>query len=305
MVVPLIAAAGLAVTASAPPAGNAYAAETEPAAATTGFGVLPPTPASPQEIRTPEAEPPADPLAQRPPADIGEGFVILDEGPLSIPELVFYAYRATEMQLAIDSPECGLPWHLVAAVGRLESDHADHGRTDVLGTLSTARTAPNGALGPMSLPAAVWERFPADGNADGAADPQNIFDATLAAGAWMCADGGSVKDPEGQARAVALFDSSPEYLANVREWSTAYEQGARVAPAAPVAVPVPPTVAPAPVPAVPVPTNEAAAPAPAAEPEPVAPAAEPEPAADPAQLPELPDLPGLSELSCLLTGSCE
>ncbi|MGX6511458.1 hypothetical protein [Rhodococcus sp. SJ-2] len=260
IVVPLLAAAGFAATASAP-APSGAAADLEPAhtAAVRNVGVLPAEPATPQAMRNPSAATgdPTDPLSQTPPAMPGDGFAILGDGPLAIPELVFYAYRAAEMQLAINSPECGLSWHLLAAIGRLESNHADNGRTDVLGTLAAARTTPDGRVGPMQLPAGAWERFPSDGNADGVTDPQNVFDATLAAGAWACADGAPARDEAGEARVAAMFDPSPEYLANVQKWSAAYKKGAEVAPAVPA---VPPTAAPTP-PVVPMPTTDAAAPA--------------------------------------------
>jgi hypothetical protein len=260
LVVPLLAAAGFAATASAPaPSGASVDPAPTPTAAVREVGILPAEPATPQSMRSPSAVSgnPGDPLSQAPPAMPGDGFAILGDGPLAIPELVFYAYRAAEMQLAIDSPECGLPWHLLAAIGRLESNHADNGRTDVLGTLAAARTTPDGRLGPMQLPAAAWQRFPSDGNADGVTDPQNVFDATLAAGAWACAEGASARDGAGEARVAAMFNPSPEYLANVRTWSAAYKKGAEVSPAIPA---VPPTAVPTPA-AVPIPTADAAAPA--------------------------------------------
>ena len=260
LVVPLLAAAGFAATASTPaPSGASVDPVPTQTAVAQEVGILPAEPAAPQAMRSPSAVTgdPADPLAQTPPAMPGDGFAILGDGPLAIPELVFYAYRAAEMQLAINSPECGLPWHLLAAIGRLESNHAENGHTDVLGTLTAARTTPDGRVGPMQLPAGAWERFPSDGNADGVTDPQNVFDATLAAGVWACADGASARDEAGEARVAAMFNSSPEYLANVHKWSDAYKKGAEVAPAVPA---TPPTAVPAPA-AVPLPTADAAAPA--------------------------------------------
>ncbi|TCN55070.1 membrane-bound lytic murein transglycosylase B [Rhodococcus sp. SMB37] len=296
LVVPLLAAAGFAATASAP-APSGASADPVPAqtAAVREVGILPAEPAAPQAMRSPSAatEDPADPLSQAPPAMPGDGFAILGDGPLAIPELVFYAYRAAEMQLAINSPECGLPWHLLAAIGRLESNHADNGHTDVLGTLTTPRTTPDGRVGPMQLPAGAWERFPSDGNVDGVTDPQNVFDATLAAGAWACADGASARDEAGEARVAAMFDSSPEYLANVRTWSAAYKKGAEVAPAVPA---VPPTTVPTPA-AVPIPTADAAAPAEQNTTEEPA-SGDIDPELPMMTIPELPDIPCLVPTLC-------
>ncbi|WP_301847025.1 hypothetical protein [Rhodococcus pyridinivorans] len=302
LAMPVIVAAGLAATASsATVVAETTSTEAEPSAA-PAVGVLP------GEVR--EAQPlrsPSDPLAQLPPEALAAagGAAALGDGPLAIPELVFYAYRAAEMQLAIDSPECGLTWNLLAAVGRLSSGHADGGRTDILGTLTTPVVTPEGLLGPMRLAPAVWEQYSADGNADGTADPQNIFDATLAAGARMCAEGGNLREPDGEARAVAAVDPSPDYLANVRTWSGAYAKAAEVAPAdlAPIpARPVPnaaDVAAPAPAPVVTVPAPAATPPAePSGEQAPAEPS--PEQAA-----PAAPAMPELPELPCLVPAFCE
>ncbi|MFI6399635.1 hypothetical protein ACIBED_16135 [Rhodococcus coprophilus] len=311
LAVPMVVAAGLVATASSAipsvaeeiPDSTSASLEVPP----TLVGVLPADPASPASFRSP-AEP-SDPVLQHPPAPAGAGATsIFGEGPAAIPELVYYAYRAAEMQMAVDSPECGLPWHLLAAVGRLASEHADGGRTDILGTLTTPKVAPGGALGPMLLPAAAWETHRADGNADGTTDAQNVFDATLAASTWMCADGARLREPDGEARAVALFDASPEYLANVREWSATYAKGAEVAEAAM-----------APPPARPVPAaSDIAAPAPALA-VPGSPQADPAtpgdtssgtgedgaeggiPALPPVPLPVLPELPAVP---CLVPAFC-
>jgi len=324
LTVPVIVAAGLAATASStPPVVVDTVAQAEEVSAPGGVGLIPGEPREAEPPRSTEGEPETDPLAQLPPEAIeaAGGMAVLGDGPLAIPELVFYAYRAAEMQLNIDEPECGLPWHLLAAIGRLGSRHADGGRTNVVGTLTTPSVTPDGRIGPMRLSPAVWERFAKDGNADGATDPQNVFDSTLAAGAWMCAEGGRLREPEGEARAVALFDPSPQYLANVRAWSAAYAKAAEVAPAdlAPLpARPIPVDVA-ASAPVVAQSTGTSPAEQPEATPpaeQPPAPqsedaqpedaqgtGAEPAPAAPPQ--PAAPALPELPELPCLVPTFCE
>lgn len=309
LAIPVIVAAGFTATASSatsPVAVEAAPADNSEATKPTGVGLVPAESRAAGAPRGPEGDE-DDPLSELPPSAIeaAGGMAVLGDGPLSIPELVFYAYRAAEMQLAIDRPECGLPWHLTAAVGRLGSRHADGGRTDVLGTLVTPTATPDGKLGPMLLSPAVWDRFSADGNADGTADPQNVFDATLAAGAWMCEEGGNLGEPDGEARAVALFDPSPQYLTNVRAWSAAYAKGAEVAATdlvTPPARPVPEIAASAPPPAAPV--GEFAPPptAPAADR-----AAEPAPQEPPVESspPGLPLLPEFPELPCLVPAFCE
>lgn len=320
--VPVILAAGYAAASSsaAPLIEPAAAAEGDLTTTAGSVGIVPVTPAPGTPPRGPAAAPagiPTDPLAQFPPdVTVPPGQpspVLAAEGPLAVPELVYYAYRAAEMQLQIDTPGCGLPWNLLAAVGRLESGHADGGRTDVLGTLSTPRVSPNGELGPMQLPAAVWEQYAADGNADGRTDPQNVFDQSLAAGHWMCANEANLREPEGRARAIALFDPRPEYRVNVEAWSAAYEKGAATSPGV-IAPPPMPTTTVRPVPD----AADVAAPGPVAPqpvaPQPVAPQpVEPqpvvveEPAAEPAPAepaPAAPAPPALPEIPCLVPAFC-
>ncbi|MBH0118217.1 hypothetical protein I0Q12_01160 [Rhodococcus sp. CX] len=315
--VPVILAAGYAAaSSSAAPLTEPAAAAEEAVTTTAGaVGIVPGTPAPGTPPRGPAAAPagiPTDPLAQFPPdVTVPPGQpspVLAAEGPLAVPELVYYAYRAAEMQLQIDTPGCGLPWNLLAAVGRLESGHAEGGRTDVLGTLSTPKVSPNGELGPMQLPAAVWEQYAVDGNADGRTDPQNVFDQSLAAGHWMCANEANLREPEGRARAIALFDPRPEYRVNVEAWSAAYEKGAATSPGVITPPPMPTTTV-RPVPD----AADVAAPEPVA-PQPVAsqpvvveePAAEPAPAeAAPAPEAPAPAPPALPEIPCLVPALCQ
>ncbi|MDM7489803.1 hypothetical protein QT969_16095 [Rhodococcus sp. CSLK01-03] len=318
--VPVVLGAGFAAVASSP-APVAATEHTEPVAVTAadgsaGVGVLPADPAGPRPVRG-TGNPVGNPGADLPPeVTVAPGQpspVLAGEGPLAIPELVLYAYRAAEMQLAIDEPECALPWHLLAAIGRITSQHADSGRTDVLGTLTTARVAPGtGRLGPMQLPPEVWSQFSADGNADGTANPQNVFDATLAAGAWLCSDDARLAEADARARAAARFDPSPEFVANVQAWSAAYEKGAAVSPGIVVPPPTPPAVparpntadvaetVPAPVAGTTTAPAPEPAPAPAVEPVPVpAPAPETPPAVEgPPAAPVLPSLPCLVPALC-------
>lgn len=308
--VPVVLGAGFVAGASSP-ATVAATETTAPVAVTAadgtaGVGVLPAEPAAPRALRGADARPatPAEPAADLPPeVTVAPGQpspVMAGEGPLAIPELVLYAYRAAEMQLAVDEPECALPWHLLAAIGRISSQHADSRRTDVVGTLATPRVAPGtGRLGPMQLPPAVWAQFAGDGNADGAADPQNVFDSTLAAGRWLCSDGARLAEPEARARAAALFDPSPGFVSNVQAWSAAYEKGAAVAPTVvvPPATPLVPSE----------PRAVDVADAVSAGDQPAAPAPAPEPPSEalpPSSPPEPVPLPQLPAVPCLVPALC-
>jgi hypothetical protein len=163
---------------------------------------------------------------------------------LNIPEVVLAAYRNAELALAAANPGCGLSWSLLAGIGRIESGHASGGRTDTAGTTATPILGPaldghlpgnavipapgNGfvrAVGPMQFLPGTWRFYAADGNADGATDPNNVFDASLAAGKYLCSGGLDLRDPAQELRAVLRYNNSMAYAENVLSWAQAYRTG--------------------------------------------------------------------------------
>lgn len=170
-------------------------------------------------------------------------------GALGIPEIVLAAYRNAELALQSSTPGCGVTWNLLAGIGRIESGHASNGRTDAAGTTNppifgpaldgslpgneVIRAADGGyvrALGPMQFLPSTWSRYAADGNADGRADPHNVFDAALGAGKYLCSGGLNLRDPQQELRAVLRYNNSMSYAADVLSWSAAYRTGGRPAP---------------------------------------------------------------------------
>ncbi|MGW6375868.1 lytic transglycosylase domain-containing protein [Rhodococcus sp. NPDC055112] len=275
-------------------------------------GVLPP---APRPARAPHAYTPPPPVQfELPPAlapRLSPMPAAITVSELGIPELVLGAYRMAESTMAAEAPDCGVTWHLLAGIGRIESGHAGGGRTDAAGTTVTPILGPvlNGhlagnqvitdtdggaldgdkkhdrAVGPMQFIPSTWARYAADGNGDGTTDPNNVFDASLAAARYLCSGGLNLRDSAQEVRAVLRYNNSMAYAANVLAWSAAYAGGGTPAPGSI------PDVRPEPT-APPEPSREgdggravdAAAPA--------APAA---PAAAPAPL-----IPGLPELPCLI-----
>ncbi|WP_066471208.1 lytic transglycosylase domain-containing protein [Skermania piniformis] len=171
-------------------------------------------------------------------------------GALGIPENVLAAYRNAELAMAAAEPSCGLSWSLLAGIGRIESGHANGGKADVNGTTSNPIMGPaldgtlagneviraaNGsavrALGPMQFLPSTWQAYSADANADGAADPNNIYDAALGAGKYLCAGGMNLRDPSQELRAVLRYNNSMAYASNVLSWAASYRNG--VAPTMP------------------------------------------------------------------------
>ncbi|WP_249523826.1 lytic transglycosylase domain-containing protein, partial [Modestobacter marinus] len=213
----------------------------------------------------PAADPAADPgsAPEAAAAPTGEPSPLAASG---IPSTALVAYQ----NAAALSADCGISWTLIAAIGRVESNHGRFAgavlHTDGLssppiigipldGTNNTALildsddglldgdTVYDRAVGPMQFIPTTWAMYDSDGNGDGRRDPFNINDAAVATGRYLCAAGGDLSTPEGQAEAVFAYNHSDSYVATVLELSATY------AGTAPEPVPTPdgpaPTVPPA------------------------------------------------------------
>lgn len=73
----------------------------------------------------------------------------------------------------------GLPWAVLAAIGRVESRHG-----------ADRRRSPAGALGPMQFMPATWRVYGVDADGDGKADVYDPDDAVHGAAKYLCANGG-------------------------------------------------------------------------------------------------------------------
>ncbi len=170
-------------------------------------------------------------------------------GAFGIPEIVLAAYRNAELSLQSQEPNCGLNWSLLAGIGHIESNHAGHGHTDAAGTTigtiygpSLDGTLPGNevikagdgnyvrAVGPMQFLPSTWAHYASDGNGDGVADPNNVFDASLAAGKYLCSGGLDLRDPQQELRSVLRYNNSMTYASNVLSWANAYKTGGMPTP---------------------------------------------------------------------------
>ncbi|MFI7020504.1 lytic murein transglycosylase [Streptomyces sp. NPDC050164] len=172
----------------------------------------------------------------------------------ALPASVFAAYRRAEDRLAREAPGCRLRWQLLAAIGQVESGQARGGRVTSDGTTAApilgprldgvafalirdtdggahdGDTAYDRAVGPMQFIPSTWARWGADGNGDGRTDPNNIFDAALAAGRYLCAGGRDLSVPAELDRAILGYNHSTAYLRTVRAWYAYFLEGHRVVP---------------------------------------------------------------------------
>ncbi|MDT5089239.1 MAG: hypothetical protein QOG47_1946, partial [Mycobacterium sp.] len=143
-----------------------------------------------------------------------------------------------------------------------ESGHANGGATDARGTAvrpiygpsldgtlpgnevvvqnSTAgRVSYARAMGPMQFLPGTWAHYASDGDGDGAADPQNLYDSTLAAARYLCSGGLNLRDQSQVLSSILRYNNSMPYAQNVLGWAAAYATGV-------VPVDLPPLTGPAP-----------------------------------------------------------
>jgi membrane-bound lytic murein transglycosylase B len=169
-----------------------------------------------------------------------------------IPAAALSAYRRTETLLARADDSCNLPWTLVAAIGRVESNH---GRTDN-NTLSADGLAKPGiygvaldgkdgrariadtdggkldkdtdldrAVGPMQFIPSTWTAVGVDADGDGTKNPQDIDDAATATGVYLCAGSGNLSKRADAESAVKRYNRSDEYVALVLAIAERYAAG--------------------------------------------------------------------------------
>jgi len=160
-------------------------------------------------------------------------------------------------------PGCGVSWNLLAGIGRIESMHANGGGTDAHGTavwpiygpaldgtlpgnevIVQSRTVDRvmyaRALGPMQFLPGTWSRYASDGDGDGKADVQNLFDSSLAAARYLCSGGLNLRDPGQVMAAILRYNNSVAYARNVLGWAAAYATGVVPVDLPPIIGPIPP-----------------------------------------------------------------
>lgn len=160
-----------------------------------------------------------------------------------VPATVLSAYRRAADSVAHTDPACRLTWPVLAGIGKVESNHARGG--DVTpdgemidpiygpaldGSAGMAAIADSGggwarAAGPMQFIPSTWAVWGADGDGDGRADVENVFDAALAAAHYLCADGRDLATGAGLSDAILSYNHSSRYLDTVTAWIRAYQNG--------------------------------------------------------------------------------
>ncbi len=123
----------------------------------------------------------------------------------------------------------GLPWAVLAAIGKIESNH---GRSTLPGVQSGNNEA--GAAGPMQFGISgragdTWSAYQVDGNGDGIANVYDAPDAVPAAADYLCANGG--RTSAGLSKAIFAYNHADWYVADVLAQAAAYSALQPVPPA--------------------------------------------------------------------------
>jgi membrane-bound lytic murein transglycosylase B len=167
---------------------------------------------------------------------------------VDFPLVALDAYWRAARRLARERPGCGIGWSDVAGIARIESRHGTFRGTALLpdgatsrqiigipldGTRATRLIADTDggrldgdvvvdrAVGPMQFIPSTWARWGRDGNGDGSVDPHNLYDAALAAAAYLCS-GGRMTDDEGKRQAFLRYNRSEAYAAAVLGYAHRY-----------------------------------------------------------------------------------
>ena len=169
-----------------------------------------------------------------------------------IPQAALSAYQRAEAVINEADKGCNLPWELIAAIGRVESDHgrfggnaldergvarpgifgiALNGKNDTQRILDTDAgqydddTRYDRAVGPMQFIPSTWAVVGVDGDNDGTRDPQDIDDAALATAVYLCSGDDDLSSEQGQRASVYRYNHSNDYVDLVLGIMQAYLDG--------------------------------------------------------------------------------
>jgi membrane-bound lytic murein transglycosylase B len=185
--------------------------------------------------RVPALEVGATPLGARRPVAL-DGPDAQETG--TLPGAAAYAYTFATSALEKAEPRCGLRWSLLAAIGRIESDHGRAGASRLSdrgvvapavrsarldGSAGTSKVADTDAgdldgdstfdraVGPMQLLPSAWGVVGVDADGDGKRNPDDIDDAALGAAVLLCGAPGRLTTAAGVARALERYNTAPGY----------------------------------------------------------------------------------------------
>jgi membrane-bound lytic murein transglycosylase B len=171
-----------------------------------------------------------------------------------IPAVAYDAYRSAAGRAPSVTASCDVEWAVLAGIAQVESRHGrindEHEVTadgDVAppirgrrldGTRGTQTIVDTDdgeldgddewdrAMGPLQFIPTTWRELGRDGNDDGTADPDNLYDAAVTAVAHLCLrEPGDYSDRGQLRRALIAYNASGSYADDVLAWIDRYEAG--------------------------------------------------------------------------------
>ncbi len=185
-------------------------------------------------------------------AGVGDELEVRNVSTQGIPAAALAAYQRAETVINSADTTCNVTWQLIAAIGRVESDHgrvngnslnADgvatpgifgiplNGRnntssiSDTDAGLYDADTKYDRAIGPMQFIPSTWLVVGVDADGDAERNPQDIDDAALASAVYLCSGKDDLSTLAGQRAAVYRYNHSQSYVDLVLSIMEQYLQG--------------------------------------------------------------------------------
>jgi membrane-bound lytic murein transglycosylase B len=169
-----------------------------------------------------------------------------------IPSAALAAYQRAATVINAADRGCGIPWQLIAAIGRVESDHGRYGgntlgqdglsRPGIFGIAldgsNNTQKIPDSdagqydsdakfdrAVGPMQFIPSTWSVVGVDADGDSQRNPQDIDDASLATAVYLCSGDDDLGTDAGRRASVYRYNHSKEYVDLVLRIMQAYMDG--------------------------------------------------------------------------------
>jgi len=169
-----------------------------------------------------------------------------------IPDAALAAYQRAETVINAADKSCNISWQLIAAIGRVESDHGrvngnslddeglatpgiygialdgTHNTTAIRDTDAGQYDADarwDRAVGPMQFIPSTWSVVGVDGDNDGKRNPQDVDDAALASAVYLCSGSDDLSTDAGRRAAVFRYNHSQDYVDLVLSFMDAYLDG--------------------------------------------------------------------------------
>jgi membrane-bound lytic murein transglycosylase B len=188
------------------------------------------------------------PHAPSAPTRVASAWVATMANRAGIPAPAVRAYANAQLS---EPQGCEVGWTTLAGIGWVESKHGTiggrtlaedgHSSRPVLGPaldgrdFAAIRATPastvwhgdpawDHAVGPLQFIPSTWETWGADGDGDGAADPNDLDDAAFTAARYLCADGHDLTTGAGWADAVFGYNHAQSYVDAVYAAATAYAE---------------------------------------------------------------------------------